>query len=366
LPKRGLGAQLTAFTVIVVCVVAAIGVFSLTQSETTSSSSEGTHPAASTTSTTEATTCAPSPGGSGNATVTITQTVGQWPGCDCALVASNSQGALYVSTNAKVGDDVCLAASLNGSDIAAFTITNSTGSVVLQTIGCVSSGGLGASPSNGISCETDWDTAAPTESGGAIAVGTGPVTTGTYTLAATEGQGSPAVLQANFTLLANSETSPTCTNLSSSSSSSTGNSQGHYVVSAVTPNVFFNNSIYQGPPVKFTVVPGSHAAMIVNVSYPWQNVQPPSAQGFCIEFSFTIGPFPASSNASTIPNWMHVSTSPPSVDIPYGSNASVDLLVGVDGTAPQESGGSFELLIHYFDPASGNDVVGSYIVSVQT
>ena len=107
---------------------------------------------------------------------------------------------LYVSTDATVGDLVCLAASLNGSDTVAFTITNSTGSVVLQSLGCVSSGGLGASPSTGDSCETDWDTAAPGESGGTITAGAGPVTPGTYTLVASDGQGSPAVLEANFTL----------------------------------------------------------------------------------------------------------------------------------------------------------------------
>ncbi len=165
----------------------------------------------------------------------------------------------------------------------------------------------------------------------------------------------------------NSESSHTCINQSSSSSTSSGNNQGpRYFASAVTPNVYFNNSIYQGPPVTFTVMPGSHASMAVNVSYPWQNVQPPPTQGFCVEFSFTIGPFPANSNVSTIPNWMHVSLSAPSVEIPYESSASVNLLAGVDATAPRDSGASFELLIHYLDPASGNAVIGSYVVSIQS
>lgn len=161
--------------------------------------------------------------------------------------------------------------------------------------------------------------------------------------------------------------SNTCINQSSSSSTSSSSPQGQRnLASAVTPDVYFNNSIYQGPPVAFTVKPGSHAAMVVNVSYPWQNVQPPPTRGFCVEFSFTIGSFPASSNVSTIPDWMHVSLSTPSVEIPYESTASVSLLASVDNIAPEDSGASFELLIHYLDPASSNSVIGSYVVSIQT
>ncbi len=161
--------------------------------------------------------------------------------------------------------------------------------------------------------------------------------------------------------------SHTCINQSPSSSASSGSPQGYRnFASAVTPDVYFNNSIYQGPPITFIVKPGSHATMVVKVSYPWQNVQPPPAQGFCTEFSFTIGPFPASSNVSTIPDWIHVSLSIPSVEIPYESSASVSLLASVDNTAPGDSGASFELLIHYLDPASGNSVIGSYVVSIQT
>jgi len=161
-----------------------------------------------------------------------------------------------------------------------------------------------------------------------------------------------------------STSSQNCINQSSSSSTSSSGPRG--IASAVTPNVYFNNSIYQGPPVTFTVMPGSHATMVANVSYPWQNVKPPPTQEFCIDFSFTIGPFPANSNVSTIPNWMHVSLSAPSVEIPYESSASVNLVASVDGTAPQNSGASFLLLIHYLDPESGNSVIGSYVVSVQT
>lgn len=345
MPKRGLGAQIAVFVVIVVCVVAAIGVVSLTQPEATSTSSSETHSA---TSTAEATTCAPSAGESGNATVTITRTAGQWPGCACALVDSNANGTLYVSTNAAVGDDVCIAASMSKSTVVSFEVIGPTG-VFFSTPGCVNSA------FTAVSCEAYWDTAQT--------YGGNQIQPGDYELIAT---GDSQSLRANFTLLANSGSSSTCTNQSSSSSTSSGNGQGRYVASAVTPNVFFNNSIYQGPPVNFTVIPGSHARMAVNVSYPWQSMQPPPAQGFCVEFSFTIGPFPASSNVSMIPSWMHVSISPPSVEIPYGSNASVNLIASVDSTAPQDSGASFELLIHYLDPASGNSVVGSYIVSIQT
>jgi len=342
--KRGLGTQVVFFSVIVVCVVAAIGVVSLTQPEPTSTSSSG-----GTKSTIEATTCTPSPGEAGNATATITETA-QWPPCSCALVDSNSNGTLYVSTNAVVGDDVCIAASMSASPIVSFKVIGPTGGVFLLTPGCVNSAGTA------VSCAASWNTAQ-------LYPGGGQVHPGDYELIAT---GDSQSLRANFTLSANLESSSTCTNESSSSSTSSGNGQGQYVATAVTPNVYFNNSIYQGPPVKFTVVPGSHATMVVNVSYPWQNVQPPPAQGFCVEFSFTVGPFPASSNASTIPSWMHVSLSPPSVGIPYGSNASVNLLASVDNMAPQDSSASFELLIHYLDPASGNAVIGSYIVSIQT
>jgi hypothetical protein len=301
----------------------------------------------------------PSPRGK---SITISAAGGTWPGCDCTLVASNSHGLLYVSTEANVGDLVCLAASLSDSDTVAFTITNSTGSVILQTPFCTHSGGApGRPPSTGISCRNSWDTAAPDAHGDAVKAET-------YHLVASDIQGSPGVLEANFTLSANSsESGHTCVNQSSSSSTSGGNAQGpQHLASAVTPNLYFNNSIYQGPPVTFTVKPGSHASMVVNVSYPWQNVQPPPTQGFCVEFSFTIGPFPANSNVSTIPDWMHVSLSVPSIEIPYESNASVNLLASVDDSAPQDSNASFEFLIHYLDPASGNAVTGSYVVSIQT
>ena len=184
-PKRGLGTQVVVFSVIVVCVVAAIGVVSLTQPEATStSSSEGTSPARSTTSTVEATTCAPSPGEAGNASVTITQTVGQWPPCACALVDSNSNGTLYVSTNAVVGDDVCIAASMSASPIVSFKVIGPTGGVFLPTGGCVNSAGTA------VSCAASWNTAQ-------LYPGGSQVQPGDYELIAT---GDLQSLRANFTL----------------------------------------------------------------------------------------------------------------------------------------------------------------------
>jgi hypothetical protein len=183
MPKRGLGAQVAVFAVIAVCVVAAIGVVLLTQSEATStaSSNEGTHSA---TSTAEATTCAPSPGKAGNATVTITQTAGQWPGCSCALVDSNSNGTLYVSTNAVVGDDVCIAASMSVSPIVSFKVVGPTGGVFLLTPGCVNSAG------RAVSCAASWNTAQ-------LSPGGSQVQPGVYELIAIGGLQS---LRANFTL----------------------------------------------------------------------------------------------------------------------------------------------------------------------
>jgi hypothetical protein len=199
MPKRGLGAQVATFTVIVVCVVAAIGVVSLTQSEAISTSTtEGTHSA---TSTVEATTCAPSPGKVGNATVTITETA-QWPPCSCTLVDSNSNGTLYVSTNAVVGDDVCIAASMSASPIVSFKVIGPTGGVFLPTPGCVNSAGTA------VSCATSWNTAQ-------LYPGGGQVQPGDYELVAT---GDLQSLRANFTLSANSSaSSQTCIDQSSSS-----------------------------------------------------------------------------------------------------------------------------------------------------
>jgi hypothetical protein len=130
-----------------------------------------------------ATTCAPSPGEVGNATVTITQTA-QWPPCSCALVDSNSNGTLYVSTNAVVGDDVCIAASMSASPIVSFKVIGPTGGVFLSTAGCVNSAGTP------VSCAASWNTAQ-------LYPGRGQVQPGDYELIAT---GDSQSLRANFTL----------------------------------------------------------------------------------------------------------------------------------------------------------------------
>ena len=138
-------------------------------------------------------TCAAPPGSAGTITVTVTANQ-PWPPCYCILVDSNSHGSLYVSTSAKVWDDICAAASLNESQSVAFTITNSTGSVVFSTPGCVGgSQAPGEPPPIGVSCMADWNTAKPDSHGNAIKPGT-------YRLVASDGQGSAAILEANFTL----------------------------------------------------------------------------------------------------------------------------------------------------------------------
>jgi hypothetical protein len=158
----------------------------------------------------------------------------------------------------------------------------------------------------------------------------------------------------------------TSINQTASSKSTDSSSTATGIESAVGPNVYFNNSIYRGPTVTFTVAPGAKADMMINVSYPWQNVKPTPPQGFSVEFSLSIGNFPANAKTSTIPSWMHVSVSPESVDIPYESNASVSLLASVDGTAPQGAGGSFQVMIHYVDPASGLSVIDGCDVTINT
>jgi len=111
------------------------------------------------------------------------------PPCGCALAVSNSNGSLYVSPNPKVGDDVCIEATLSSSTEVLLKVTNSTGSVVFSDQ-CVATGGAG--PSNGDTCSSLWNTANPDPHGGAIEPGT-------YLLAATGGSGA-VELEANFTL----------------------------------------------------------------------------------------------------------------------------------------------------------------------
>src|SRR5271170_1704317 len=186
---RGGAVQRTALVLVVIAAIAAAGAAYSYFSYTNPGSQPST---ISSSLSTSQSTCAASPGQTANSSYTVTVTANE-PGCGCTLVDSNSHGTLCVSTDADVGDNVFLAASLNDSDTVAFTITNSTGSVVFQTIACVGGGEFATPPSTGVGCGTDWDTAAPDPQGN-------PIAPGTYTLAATDSQGSPIILEANFTL----------------------------------------------------------------------------------------------------------------------------------------------------------------------
>jgi hypothetical protein len=134
--------------------------------------------------------CTISASGSGN-TSTITVTAGQFPPCGCTLADSNSNGSLYVSTDAEVGGIVCMTASLDDSSGVSLSVTNSTGSVVFSTGTCIASALPGAPPSTGISCTAYWNTSKPDPQGNRVE-------SGTYLLVARVG--SAMVLEAGFTL----------------------------------------------------------------------------------------------------------------------------------------------------------------------
>lgn len=140
-------------------------------------------------------TCALPPGQVGNATVTITETAGQFPPCGCALADSNSDGTLYVSTNTIVGDNVCMTASLEHSAGVYLRVTNATGSLVFSG-NCVALPPPGAPPPTGDTCTAYWDTAKPDPQGN-------PIEPGSYRLIASGGEGSQALLEANFSLTSN-------------------------------------------------------------------------------------------------------------------------------------------------------------------
>jgi hypothetical protein len=98
-------------------------------------------------------------------------------------VDSNSNGSLYVSPNAKVGDNVCVEAYLKNTSEVSLTITDLSGNVVFSAV-CAAAGGAG--PATGDTCTAFWDTANPNPQGNAI-------TAGTYHLVSGD-------LEANFTL----------------------------------------------------------------------------------------------------------------------------------------------------------------------
>ena len=134
--------------------------------------------------------CMVPPSGKSNRTVTITA---QFPPCGCALADSNSNGWLYVSTSAKVGDNVCISAGLSNSDTVGFSVTNAAGVVVYSLSLCTHSHAPGAPSRPGISCTTYWDTTNPDPQGR-------PIGPGTYLLTASYFRGSATLLAANFTL----------------------------------------------------------------------------------------------------------------------------------------------------------------------
>jgi hypothetical protein len=189
--RPAIGRAVIALGAVAIIVVAAVAYFSLTSpggstaTQTPTPSTGASHSA--TQSATQSTCTVPS---SGNVTVTVT--AGQFPPCGCSLVDSNSNGSLYVSTSAKVGDNVCITASLNNSPQVNLSVKNSIG-VVLFSGTCVASQPPGASPPTGDTCTAYWNTANPDPRGN-------PIEPGTYLLVASDYQSSPAVLEANLTL----------------------------------------------------------------------------------------------------------------------------------------------------------------------
>ena len=131
----------------------------------------------------------------------------------------------------------------------------------------------------------------------------------------------------------------------------------------ISLNVYFNGSAFQGPMMGFQVNPGSHSAIRVTATYPWASF-PSIPHDTCIPVSYAIGPFPANSNGSTIPSWLHLSLSSPSAAMMYGSSSSVNLLVSTDSSAPQGAIGSFELQVTYADPASGESATDENVLNL--
>jgi hypothetical protein len=189
--RRGIGKIGAALVVVVMAaMVVGVGGFFASQgppeklsaqqiisSELASSSASQYSSASSTTQTT----C------SAGATINVTAGSSS-PPCGCALVDSNSNGSLYLSPNPKVGDNVCILATLSGSSEVFLKITNSTGSLMFSDQ-CAASG---AGPSNGDTCLSLWNTATPDPHGNAIEPGT-------YRLVAT-GSSAAVQLEVNFTL----------------------------------------------------------------------------------------------------------------------------------------------------------------------
>jgi hypothetical protein len=201
--RKGIGKIATAATVIaMIVIVVGVGTFFGSQgppvtdsppttftASQTSSSISATNQTSSSSSTTQSTCTVPN-SGSGNVTITVTA---EFPPCGCTLVDSNANGSLYVSSNAKVGDNVCISASLDNSASVYLSVMNPDGSVVFSAGTCVASPPPGASPPTGDSCTAYWNTANP---GSQV----NPIKPGTYLLAASDYEGSAIAIEANFTL----------------------------------------------------------------------------------------------------------------------------------------------------------------------
>ena len=111
-----------------------------------------------------------------------------WPPCGCVLVNSTSVGALYLQPDPSVGDYICVAAAMNGTQTVGLTVLNSSGAAVFSGV-CVATGGISGSAVAGDSCVALWDTTKPDSAGDTV-------TPGNYELVAT-GNGD---ITANFTL----------------------------------------------------------------------------------------------------------------------------------------------------------------------
>jgi hypothetical protein len=90
---------------------------------------------------------------------------------------------------------VCMTASLNYSSEVYLAILSAAGKLVFSPGACVATGGTGTATSTrtGDACTAYWNTASPDVQGGAIQPGT-------YLLVASDYDGAPPALEANFTL----------------------------------------------------------------------------------------------------------------------------------------------------------------------
>jgi hypothetical protein len=164
-------------------------------------------------------------------------------------------------------------------------------------------------------------------------------------------------------VVASSETSSNlCANRSSTTSSSSAAEQGG-VATPVAVGVYFDGALFQGPMMGFAVEPGSSSAISVTVTYPWAGFSSLPSDT-CIPVSFAIGPFPANSIGSAIPSWLHVSPASASAAMTYGSNATLELRVSADDSAPAGAIGNFALRVTYLDPASGESTTDVNVLNL--